>query len=196
MRSARTGCRRPGSCRRWPSSIANLIILWTGWDTVWKLGVTILIGYAILVGNRVLGLNPHKPTLDWRAASWLPPYLIGMGLILYFSDFGPKGDDALIPFGWDMLVVGVLELVIYYWAMEVALPTEMIEEMIGGGRAPRGGDADADALTAEERFASELASVSLRAFRSGSRRSGRSSLVSAWWRSRPMRRGRPAPRPR
>src|SRR4051794_27196558 len=58
--------------------ISNLIILWAGWDTDWKLGVSILIGYAILVGNRVLRLNPHKPTLNWRAASWLLPYLVGM----------------------------------------------------------------------------------------------------------------------
>ena len=35
--------------------------MWAGWDTDWKLGVAILIGYAILVGNRVLHLNPHKP---------------------------------------------------------------------------------------------------------------------------------------
>jgi len=111
--------------------IANLIILWTGWDTVWKLGVSILVGYAILVANRVFRLNPHKPTLDWRAASWLIPYLVGMGLIVYLSDFGPKGDAALIGFGWDMLVVAVWSLVIYYWAMAVALSTEMIEEMIG-----------------------------------------------------------------
>ncbi len=81
--------------------VANLIILWTGWDTIWKLGVTILVGYAILVANRVFELNEHKPTLDWKAASWLIPYLLGMGVIVYFSTFGPKGDDALIPFGWD-----------------------------------------------------------------------------------------------
>ena len=62
--------------------MANLIILWTGWDTIWKLGVSILIGYAILVANRVFHLNEHKPTLDWKAASWLIPYLIGMGLIV------------------------------------------------------------------------------------------------------------------
>jgi amino acid transporter len=116
--------------------IANLIILWTGWDTVWKLGVTILIGYAILVANRVFGLNPHKPTLDWKAASWLIPYLIGMGLILYLSDFGPKGDNALIPFGWDMVVVAAWSLFIYFWAMRVALPTEMIKEMIGEVEIP------------------------------------------------------------
>ena len=116
--------------------IANLIILWAGWDTVWKLGVSILIGYAILVGNRLLHLNPHKPTLDWRAASWLLPYLVGMGLIVYFSDFGPKGDDALIPFGWDALVVAAWSSIIFAWAMAVALPKEAIEEMIGEVELP------------------------------------------------------------
>ena len=119
--------------------IANLIILWAGWDTDWKLGVSILIGYAILVGNRLLHLNPHKPTLDWRAASWLLPYLVVMGLIVYFSDFGPKGDDALITFGWDALVVAVWSLIVYFWAMQVALPKEEIEEMIGEVVAPEEG---------------------------------------------------------
>ena len=119
--------------------IANLIILWTGWDTDWKLGISILIGYAILVANRVFGLNEHKPTLDWKAASWLIPYLIGMGVIVYLSDFGPKGDAALIGFGWDALVVAVWSLVIYYWAMAVALSTEQIEEMLGEVELPEDG---------------------------------------------------------
>ncbi|GAB3769253.1 amino acid transporter [Nocardioides ginsengisegetis] len=123
--------------------IANLIILWTGWDTIWKLGITILIGYAILVANRVFKLNEHKPTLDWKAASWLIPYLIGMGVIVYISDFGPKGDDALIPFGWDALVVAAWSLVVYYWAMAVALSTEQIEEMIGEVEEPEEGMAPA-----------------------------------------------------
>jgi amino acid transporter len=111
--------------------IANLIILWTGWDTDWKLGVSILIGYAVLITNRVLKLNEHKPTLDWKAASWLIPYLLVMGVIVYISDFGPDGDKAVLPFGWDALVVAIWSLVVYYWAMAVALSTEAIEEMIG-----------------------------------------------------------------
>ncbi len=57
-------------------------------------------------------------------------------LILFFSDFGPKGDAALIPFGWDMVVVAAWSLVIYYWAMEVALSTEKIQEMIGEVEVP------------------------------------------------------------
>ncbi len=109
--------------------VANLIILWTGWDTIWKLGISILIGYAILVANRS---PPQRAQAHagLEGASWLIPYLLGMGLIVYISDFGPKGDDALIPFGWDALVVAIWSLVIYYWAMAVALRTEQIEEML------------------------------------------------------------------
>src|SRR4029079_10891051 len=52
-------------------AISSLIILWTTWDTDWKLGVSILIVYVILIGNRVLNLTQeHQPMLDWRAASW------------------------------------------------------------------------------------------------------------------------------
>lgn len=122
--------------------IANLIILFSTWETDWKLGVSILIGYAVLVINRVFHMNPHKPTLDWKAASWLIPYLIGMGVLVWLSSFGPakdttflgittSGTDPVIPFGWDMVAVAVWSLVVYFWAMSVALSKEAIEEMIG-----------------------------------------------------------------
>ena len=110
-------------------SISGLVILWTTWDTDWKLGVAILIGYAILAANRIFGLNEHKPMLDWRAASWLPVYLVGMGVIVYLSSFGPR-DDPPLPFGWDMLAVAVFSIVIYYWALSVSLQREQIEEML------------------------------------------------------------------
>jgi amino acid transporter len=109
--------------------ISGLIILWSTWDTDWKLGVAILIGYAILAANRAFGLNPHKPMLDWRAASWLPAYLLGMGVIVYLSSFGPQ-DDPMLPFGWDMAVVAVFSVAIYYWAIEVSLKKDAIEEML------------------------------------------------------------------
>jgi amino acid transporter len=110
-------------------AISGLIILWTTWDTDWKLGVAILIGYVILAANRIFDLNPHKPMLDWRAASWLPVYLVGMGVIVYLSSFGPLTDPPL-PFGWDMAAVAVFSFVIYYWAIAVSLTKEEIEEMI------------------------------------------------------------------
>jgi amino acid transporter len=109
--------------------VATLIILWTGWDTDWQLGVAILIGYAILAANRIFHLNEHKPMLDWRAASWLPPYLVGVGVIVFLSSFGPL-DDPVLEFGPDMIVCAIFSLIIYYWAMAVALSKEQIEEML------------------------------------------------------------------
>ena len=38
--------------------VANLLILWSGWTTDWKLGVAILIGYVILIATSVFKLNP------------------------------------------------------------------------------------------------------------------------------------------
>ena len=119
--------------------ITSEIILFSTWETDWKLGVSILIGYAILVINRVFHMNPHKPTLDWKAASWLLPYLVVMGLIVYLSSFGHDEKNPVIPFGWDMAAAAVWSLVVYYWAMAVALSTEQIEEMIGEVEEPEEG---------------------------------------------------------
>jgi amino acid transporter len=110
--------------------VANLLILWSGWATDWRLGIAIAIGYVILAATRILGLNPRSPQLDLRAASWLPFYLVGMGVIVYLSDFGPL-QNPVFPLWWDMVAVAVFSLIIYFWAMAVALDTERIEDMIG-----------------------------------------------------------------
>jgi amino acid transporter len=110
--------------------VANLLILWSGWDTDWRLGVAIGIGYVILAVTRIFNLNSRSPQLDLKAASWLPVYLLGMGAIVYLSDFGPM-KSPVFPLWWDMAVVAIFSAFIYFWAMAVALPTERIEEMIG-----------------------------------------------------------------
>jgi len=110
--------------------VANLIILWSTWATDYKLGIAILIGYAILAINRIFKLNPHPPVLNWRAAQWLPVYLIGLGLIVYVSDYGPM-KTPLIPLWWDIGTVAAFSLVIYYWALAVSLPREQILAIIG-----------------------------------------------------------------
>jgi hypothetical protein len=52
-----------------------------------------------------------------------------MGLIVYLSDFGPL-KHPWFPLWWDMVAVTVFSLIIYFWAMAVALPTERIQRMI------------------------------------------------------------------
>jgi amino acid transporter len=121
-------------------ALANMIILWSGWDTDYKLGISVLIGYVVLIASRLLKLNPIKPELDFRAAQWLPVYLIGMGVISWQSQTfdnptnltGGLGTPAhpWLGFGWDMAAVAVFSLLIYFWAQAVALPTERIKGLI------------------------------------------------------------------
>jgi amino acid transporter len=49
--------------------LANEIILWSGWDTIYKLFISVAIGYIVLGGNRLLNLNPIKPELHLRRPS-------------------------------------------------------------------------------------------------------------------------------
>jgi amino acid transporter len=121
-------------------AVANLLILWSGWTTDWKLGVAILIGYVVLAANRLFRLNPTTPEFEIRSALWLPVYLLGMGAIVYLSDFGPTA-NPWFPLWWDMLAVTVFSLAIFFWAQRVALPADKIERL-----ARRGAVVDEPAL--------------------------------------------------
>ncbi|MEU6217846.1 APC family permease [Streptomyces sp. NPDC047022] len=110
--------------------VANLIIYWSTWDTLWRLGVAIIIGYVLLGGYAVYANSkglPDAPRMDFKAAQWLPVYLLGMGLISWQGGFGGQGHLGL---WWDMLVIAGFSLAIYYWANAVALRPEAIERSI------------------------------------------------------------------
>ena len=73
--------------------------------------------------------------MQWRSAQWLPVYLIGLGVIVYLSPYGPM-DKPAIPLWWDIITVAVFSVIIYYWALAVALPTAEIERMVDEVVAP------------------------------------------------------------
>ena len=102
--------------------VANFIILWSGWTTDWKLGVLILVGCAVIFNREF-----PEGALKWKAAAWLPIYLIGMGLITYESTYGPGGH---IQVWYDMVIVAIFSLGIYYTALAVSLKGDEIERMI------------------------------------------------------------------
>jgi amino acid transporter len=114
--------------------ICSMLIYWSGFTTVWKLGVCLLIGY-ILIGICMV-FDKQRPPLDWKSAYWLIPYLIGMGIISWQGQYSGESSTApplntgRIPFWWDFLVVAGFSLAIYYWAIFTSLPREETLELI------------------------------------------------------------------
>jgi amino acid transporter len=111
--------------------VANMIIYWSGFNVVWKLGVCIVVGY-ILVGICMV-FDIQRPPLDWRSAIWLPFYLVGMGLISWQGQFGsgatPLNTDR-IHTGWDYGIVVLFSLVIFFWAQYSKLPREEMMRLV------------------------------------------------------------------
>ena len=112
--------------------VADLLIYWSGFEVIWKLGIVLVIGY-VLIGIS-MAFDPQRPPLDWKSAVWLPAWLIGMGLISWQGQYSgaPSSDKHPLPptntlhigFWWDMLVVAAFSLAIYYWAMYTRLPRD------------------------------------------------------------------------
>jgi amino acid transporter len=123
--------------------IANMIIYWSGFEVIWKLAICLIIGY-ILIGVS-MAYDKQRPPLDWKSAQWLPPYLIGMGIISWLGQYSgapsspaplPPTNSGLIPFWWDMLVVALFSLAIYFWAMAARLPRDEMLDLVGRQAAP------------------------------------------------------------
>ena len=114
--------------------VADLLIYWSGFEVVWKLGIVLVIGY-VLIGIS-MAFDKDRPPLDWKSAVWLPVWLIGLGIISWLGQFSGGGvlapvNTKTIPFWWDILVVAAFSLIIYYWAMYTKLPRDEMLKLVG-----------------------------------------------------------------
>jgi amino acid transporter len=125
--------------------LANFIVYWSGWNTVSLLMFVLLVGYLLIWLSSVFHLNDHMPKMDWGASIWIFPYMIGMTLISYFGSFpapvaifngiGPFKNDWIggngdLPLWYDLLVLAVFSLAIYYLAMAKRLPESKVDEYV------------------------------------------------------------------
>lgn len=101
----------------------NLISYWTGWKTIWKLDIALLIGalfFFIAYARKKL----NHQELGLRSITWISAYFVGMSLISYLGNFG---GIAVITFGWDFLVIAIFSAVILYLAVKERLSYATLE---------------------------------------------------------------------
>ena len=92
----------------------NLMSYWTGWNTIYKLGIALLIGF-IFFGFAYFRGSIDRKLCGFKSFFWIAPYLGGLTLISYLGSFG--GGINVIPFGWDFLVIGIFSVVVLYLAI-------------------------------------------------------------------------------
>ena len=123
--------RHPGLTAPVAFIAANFLLLWTGWDTLSKLFSIVGVGVVALVGLAIFRPAYRHSIHEWRAASWLVPYVAGMALI---SSLGPFGDGTKSPDRqWVcMAICAAFSLALYYLA--IYLGTQACRRMAEGDR--------------------------------------------------------------
>jgi amino acid transporter len=101
--------------------VANLIVYWSGWPTVWRVDVTLVIGFVAFALYRVFAGSSELPRLDLRSAAWIPPFVVGFSVISYVGRYDGRN---WLPFWVDIAVVAVFALAIYALAVALRLSPE------------------------------------------------------------------------
>ncbi|MGB5812016.1 MAG: APC family permease [Polyangiales bacterium] len=101
--------------------VATLIVYWSGWETTWRLGAIVVVGIAIFA-LRMRQEGTRLADLDLREASWLIPYLLGIGVVSFIGDFG--GGRALIAYPWDIAIVSGVALLVFLHGYHVRLSND------------------------------------------------------------------------
>lgn len=106
---------------------ANLIIYWSGFDVMWKLLGMIFVG-RVLFEFALRRANTTRTDIDWRATSWIWPWLIGLTVISVLGRYG-HGHNVL-PDWVDLAVVILFSLGIFYYAAELSMSKEQVQKAL------------------------------------------------------------------
>jgi amino acid transporter len=108
---------------------ANLIIYWGGFEATWKLLTGIFLGRVLFEIALRRSDTLRRSDIDWRAASWIWPWLIGMTIIGLLGRYG-KGAHMALPEWVDLGTVIAFSLVIFYYAVSLAMDSDQIKKAV------------------------------------------------------------------
>jgi amino acid transporter len=121
---------------------ANLIIYWGGFDTTWRVVAGLAVGVVLFVLTRMFSSDRSEISrADWKGVGWIPVWLAGTLVIGYLGRYDSGtyasggGEINLLPNWWDLVVVIVFSLAIYYWAVRLAAPSEQVAEFVAEDEA-------------------------------------------------------------
>ncbi|OIV37341.1 amino acid:proton symporter [Mangrovactinospora gilvigrisea] len=93
----------------------SLVLYWARWPLTGKVIIIMVVGLPVWAWYELRKPGPELAR-HVKAGLWMVAYLVVMAFVSYAGgkEFGGRG---WIPEGWDMVLVGVLGLVFYWWGV-------------------------------------------------------------------------------
>jgi amino acid transporter len=118
---------------------ANIVVYVSGYSTIFWMEMFIVVGF-IIFGIYQASLPAERRTiLDLKSATWLLPWLAAVLVIAWLGRY--DGNPTKV-FGltlvatqrigewWDLLVIAIMSLIIYYWARATAMPVDKVQAAV------------------------------------------------------------------
>ncbi len=110
---------------------ANLLLYWGSYDVEWKLDIALVFGAVLFFIGAAVKKTYSADML--RHGYWIIPWLVGATVIGYFGDYGgprPVFDGFIFGQWSDLIIVAVFSLVMFYWALAVAMPSDKVKAAV------------------------------------------------------------------
>jgi amino acid transporter len=110
--------------------LANFIVYFAGWSTIFWLYMLTILGFIIFAVYQFSIPAERRTIIDWRAAGWVIPWLIGLAIISWQGQYTSSPSTVFgltldptknLPTWWDLLVIAAFSLAIFYWAVAVSM---------------------------------------------------------------------------
>jgi amino acid transporter len=106
--------------------VATLIVYWSGWNTIWRLDVALLIG-VVIFAIKIKAEPPDEP-VAWMGARWLYSYVALITVVSALGSFGGRRD--VLPFGWDMAMLAAGAIVCFRLGLREARTPESTQALV------------------------------------------------------------------
>lgn len=127
--------------------LANCIVYFAGWSNVFWLYMLIVFGFLIFGIYQAFLPSDRRTIIDWKAAQWILPWLLGLGAISWQGQYSSVPDKVFgltmtptLNIGgktpshfsewYDLIIIAVFSLVIYYWAVHVSMSKEKVQAAV------------------------------------------------------------------
>jgi amino acid transporter len=120
----------------------TLLVYWTGWGTMWRVDLGIILGLLIMFGYYFTRPKAARPPLDAKHSLWIWVWLVGLNVLTLLGSFqgwpgsAPEQLDSWyhplswLKFPYDTIWVVIFALLIYLLAQAMALPADRTRQYI------------------------------------------------------------------